>query len=573
MTTTPLSPIPAVTEELPLPPAAVDELCKLLVKAVRARQLYLPNNPTYLQALERVQQAFQPLLERADEIALTVTETEFRYGTNVVLVEEGRSSDSLPWILFKDGIRELRFLRGFEQEELVRLIDLLLRARKASPDEDDLLTLLWEGEFLALRYRFVDLALEGAPPLELEPGGRFEMPAGGDAAPGTGASAPAAAPEAPSGVVSMADFESSLYFLDERELEYLREAVREEYERDQRQNILTILLDIFELQTSVPVREEILSILDALVLHLLSAAQFRSVAFLLREAAASAERAREIAPEQRDRLLALPVRLSEAETLAQLLQALDDAMELPPQEELEELFLQLRPAALLTVFQWLGRLQTPLLRTLLEHAAARLAAQHTGELVRLIAHGDAAVALEAIRRAGALRTAAAVQPLARTMSDANVELRQAGATALTEIGSPGALQLLEKALDDGDRQVRLVAARALAARTHRPALPYFEQMIRTRSVKDRDPTEKMVMFEAYGALAGDAAVPLLDEILNAKSFLGRREDPEMRACAAIALGRVATPKALDALRKAADDKEVVVRSAVSKAIRRPTTTG
>ena len=38
--------------------------------------------------------------------------------------------------------------------------------RKASPDEDDLLTLLWEQEFVFLRYRYVDLVDSSqAPPI------------------------------------------------------------------------------------------------------------------------------------------------------------------------------------------------------------------------------------------------------------------------------------------------------------------------------------------------------------------------------------------------------------------------
>ena len=36
---------------------------------------------------------------------------------------------------------------GFEDEELGKLLDIIQRVRKASPDEDDLLTLLWEGDF------------------------------------------------------------------------------------------------------------------------------------------------------------------------------------------------------------------------------------------------------------------------------------------------------------------------------------------------------------------------------------------------------------------------------------------
>jgi HEAT repeat protein len=77
----------------------------------------------------------------------------------------------------------------------------------------------------------------------------------------------------------------------------------------------------------------------------------------------------------------------------------------------------------------------------------------------------------------------------------------------------------------------------------------------------------MAFFEAYGALCGDAGVPLLDGMLNGKGFLGRREDPEMRACAAMALGRIQSPQAQDALNRATADKEALVRNAVNRALR------
>ena len=41
----------------------------------------------------------------------------------------------------------------------------------------------------------------------------------------------------------------------------------------------------------------------------------------------------------------------------------------------------------------------------------------------------------------------------------------------------------------------------------------------------------------------------------------------MRACAAIALGKVGTPNAKGALQKALGEKEVIVRSAVGRALK------
>ncbi|HUF27234.1 MAG TPA: HEAT repeat domain-containing protein [Gemmatimonadaceae bacterium] len=549
-------------EAPPFPPAAVEELLRTIVKAIRATQMYLPNNPMYSRAVEQVQAGFAGVWQKTDELRLVTTETDLRWFNQPVLVEPQKSADSLPWLLFKDGVRELIFRPGFEETELGGLFEIIQRVRKASPDEDDLITLLWEKDFACLRYRFVDLALESAQPLgEL-------MPA--EMSPGAVTREAVQAVEdstSRAGIVRLDDFDSTLYFLDEREITYLQNEVTREYASDLRRNVIAILLDIFEQQTDPTVRDEICGILDLFVLHLLSAGQFTAVAYLLRESAVAIERARDLVPGHRQRIVTLPERLSAPEALTQLLESLDEAAQLPPQEELTELFEQLRPLALGTAFTWLGRLQNPHLRVLLETSTARLASANTGELIRLIGSQQEAVAVEAIRRAGALRTSSAVAPLGKVLSDGNATMRLLAVQALGEIGSAGALQVLERGIDDSDRDVRVTAARVVAARQYRQALPRVKAVIEGKAVREADLTEKMAIFEAFGALSGDGGVDVLDSLLNAKGFLGRREDPELRACAAMALGRIGTERAIESLRRASSEKEVLVRNAVNRALR------
>ena len=57
-------------------------------------------------------------------------------------------------------------------------------------------------------------------------------------------------------------------------------------------------------------------------------------------------------------------------------------------------------------------------------------------------------------------------------------------------------------------------------------------------------------------------------MLNGRSLLGRRESPEIRACAALALGKLGSPAAAKALEGARNETDPVVRSAVSRALRR-----
>ena len=550
-------------DDLPFAPGPVEELLRSFLKAARAHQLYLPNNPVYRSSVETLRGAFAPIWRQTDELVLSFTETEVRWFGHAVLEESGKSSDSLPWLFYKDGVRELRLSPGFEDEELTRLLEILQRVRKAAPDEDDLLTMLWEADFTALRYRYVDMSLEPAAPLAdggTEPAARPEQ---------IQQAAQEAVEESKAGVVNMADFDGTLYFLDQREIDYINTEVEREYASDLRRSVVATLLDIYEQQNVEAVRGEVSDHLDTLMLHLLAAGQLRTVAYLIREAQLAAQRGTSVTPEQRERLTQIPARLSAAEALSQLLQALDEAADLPPQEEIAELFEQLRPTALGTVLSWLPRLQNPKLRPMLEEAAGRLARANTAELVRLILSSERTVVIEAIRRSGALQAQGAVPPLGKIVVEGDAELRLMAVQALGEIGSAGAMQVLERAVDDDERDIRVATVRILASKAHRPALAKLEPFVKGKSVRASDLTEKMTFFEAYGSLCGDAGVPFLDGLLNGKGFFGRREDSELRACAAMALGRIGTPKAQESLRRAAgeQDKDVVVRNAVNRALR------
>ncbi|MFL5544567.1 MAG: HEAT repeat domain-containing protein [Gemmatimonadaceae bacterium] len=548
-------------DEPSFPIAYVTDLLKAFVKAVRAHQLYLPNNPMHARSLEAVKEAFAAIWKHTDELELQVIETRLEWEGRVVLDEQERTSDNMAWLLYKDGIRELKMLKGFEDEELGVFFGLLQRVRKSTDDDDDLLTLMWEREFATLQYRYVDLTQETGPGVEsmerAEQKEKILSPA----------QAEAGLESTQSSIAKLDDFDSTLYFLDDREVEYLQQEIKREFSTDLRPAVIASLLDVFENQKDPTVREEICGLLDYFLLILLSTAQYRNAAYLLREAGTTANRAPDILEPQKQRLTQLNELMSDPKPLGQLLQALEDSPLRAPQHELDDLFGILQPRALETILSWIGRSNNPQLKMLLESAASRLAAGNSAELIRLIGSDDEAVVLEAIRRAAALKSPAAVPALGKMLTVGEVDMRVAAVTALAEIGSPGAMQMLERAVVDPDREVRIVAVRTLGSRNARAALPRIEAAIKGKELRDSNLTEKMAFFEAYGLLSGDAGVALLDGLLNSKGFMGKKDDSEIRACAAMALGKINSPKAADSLNRAAGEKDVIVRNAVSKAIR------
>lgn len=64
--------------EPPFSPAIVEGWAQTLGKAVRAHQLYLPNNPIYQRAIEQLRAAFQALWAETEQFTLVITESELK---------------------------------------------------------------------------------------------------------------------------------------------------------------------------------------------------------------------------------------------------------------------------------------------------------------------------------------------------------------------------------------------------------------------------------------------------------------------------------------------------------------
>src|SRR5213075_3466404 len=142
------------------------------------------------------------------------------------------------------------------------------------------------------------------------------------------------APPKREGLVSIDDFDTTLYFLEDKEIAYLHKEVEREYAQDLRGNVLAMLFDLLELQTYGTVRAELISIIENFIPYLLGAGDFRSVAFILRECKVILQRARELISEHRQILETLLTRLSPTDALSQLLQSLVEATSQPTEDEM-----------------------------------------------------------------------------------------------------------------------------------------------------------------------------------------------------------------------------------------------
>jgi hypothetical protein len=553
-----------------LPATQVAELINSLVKALRAFHMYLPNNPIYQRAMDNVRAAFSPIWAVLDELVLTVAETDFVWEEQVVYHQAGKS-ESVAWGLFKDGMRSLTIRRGAEEEELLRFLETINRARYLAADAgDDLLTLLWEQEFQLIQYQFVEFFGEGGG-LPEQTGTYARGAQDAAASQQRHQQAVEEAPARPKGVVDVEDFDSTLYFLEEKEINYVAAELAEEYRRDVRGSALNALFDLLEGQGDHQIRVEIIAVLEQLFPNLLNARDFRTAAAVLRETKVIRGRAPGLLPEHSDRLDAFVTRLSDPAIVSQLLQSLDEAPTLAGDAEVAEVLRELRASALEPVLTWIPNLSSTALRTVLEGVADRLANAHPQEVLRILRSPESEALNAVIALCGRLTIMQSVPGLTETLNHSNPEVRLATVQALAALATPAAMGLIDKAIDDPDRGVRLAAVRAAGGRGYKGALKRIEAVVLGKAVKEMDLTEKMAFFEAYGSIAGAGGLKAMSAMLAPRGLLKLKESSETRACAAIAIGRIRTPEAREVLKSVADDKDLVVRNAVSRALRESAT--
>lgn len=554
-------------DDLAVPADEVEKLLSTMGKALRAFNMYQANNPVFQRFRVALREAFDQIWTDAYELPLAVTEDGFRYGGRVFSVGQGR--ESLAFAFYKDGVRSLTFLPGFE-DEVGSFLDAVNRAMRSEQDTDDLISVLWEEDFSALQYGYVDLLMEG---LSIPDGARSEPPRlEGDFATEKGPPGEAQEGEdsGKEGALKMSlsrdDFDETLYFLDQAEMAALQTEVEIEMERELRLEVLNALFDRLE-EPLLARQAQIMDILDQLLPLFLSRGDMRNAGLILEELDRLQADPERLDVELRERIERLFQRLSDPTVLEQFVQAVEDGAVSPESEEVNLFFSQLRAEALPILIRFAEMSESERVRTRLSSAIDGLAARYPSEVGTLLGADEPAVVMGAARVAGRVGLSQTVGGLDAALQHPKREVRMAVVESLVAIRTTPALQALTKALTDDDREVRIAAARSLGAIRFASAGRAIEEVIDGKRLKDADLTEKMAFFEAYGAVGGNTAVRRLEGLLNSKGFLGRRGPTDLRACAALGLGQASTPQAKAALEGAKKDEDPVVRNAVLRALK------
>lgn len=131
----------------------------LFSKAFTSLKIYPPDNPIVTDFIDSFYKKITEFLDNYNELNFTVHEFSFSFEGSIIFQEKEKKS-SLPFLFFKDGMRQLAFCKGLERGELEDFLKVIKENSDLPPDDSDIVNILWTKDYAHIRYFAIDEFIE-----------------------------------------------------------------------------------------------------------------------------------------------------------------------------------------------------------------------------------------------------------------------------------------------------------------------------------------------------------------------------------------------------------------------------
>ena len=138
---------------------SVGNILNTLAHAVSLIKIFSLDHSSSQKFILKLESMLFEFLKIHSRLEIGVNEFNFTFENEQVFSEENPLK-SLPFLFFKDGIYRLVFLNGLDHDELVEFLDTIKRISLLPAEESDIVSVLWEKDFLNIRYLALDNFLE-----------------------------------------------------------------------------------------------------------------------------------------------------------------------------------------------------------------------------------------------------------------------------------------------------------------------------------------------------------------------------------------------------------------------------
>lgn len=479
----------------------------------------------------------------------------------------GEANENFAFKLYSDGIREITFHQGIEQEDVLFFFDALWdTVGQAGTEDDDIVTRLWSQNLPTLTIVTADevmkvselddvLAPQGKAPLDSS---LKDILAEAKAKEGKDAKED---PQRKQKILSSV----TGYEVTEQEMAALAQDIKAESSRDSILYILDILTAVLSSEQSPDLLSKLFDIYEGLLKSLFQGGHWfivEHVLGLLSEAEAIRP---DLTEDHKKKLQNMFDQLGSPELVKLIEQYLNTA-DKPRTEGFANVLLMMKPSAVPELCTLLGDLEHPAHQTLIANALVDLAKETPEIVAKHLSDRRPTFVRNLLSIITRWNNPKLVDNVEKILRYPDPLIRREVIRTMAILKPSGNAAKLVPMLNDPDEGVRLATLKPLLTGNYTAPFAIWEPIVNAETFSEREPAEKRNIFHAMRATSGDEAVPYWTTLLTEWGWTNRKKREDLALMAVDALGKLGTAPALAALDTGTKKGTATVKQACATAI-------
>jgi hypothetical protein len=515
-------------------------LIQTFLQTLKAYRLYEANHPILSKFLDRLKNDFDRYFDEFDSFSLQVKEHQLCYRGNVIY-ENQDMRESLAFLFFRDGIRELHFSKGLEFKEMIDFLNIVRKSDFLNRMEDDLVTLFWEKDFSHITCTTVDEFLEGsgifvpATEEDLIKGSEYKSSweewSQEKVDEGEVESSRVPSAEGLDQIINPAPGQSLVQACQLTPEE--SEAIHREAKQEQQPEYIYVLIDnlieiLLHLGEDIDAYENMISYFDRVLEYLLEQKEVGKAVTLLKRLNDTIE-----SMVLKDKQIFAIRRILEKVSAPQSIELLGKVMkgngEVHSETMLQYLqFLTKQAAEPLCIL--LGQIESGKWRKAICDKLIELSKEEIQPLSKFLLDPNPFLVCHILYILGKIGHPSTIKYLGNLVTHEDLKVREETLQVISKFGEKGK-DLIKKFLRDSTSGIRGKAALILAKHTKEEAVKPLTEIILSEDFYKRDYEEKAIFFKALGETGSKEVIPILKKIAKKRRWFQKAKWNEMRQCA------------------------------------------
>lgn len=519
-------------------------LIQTFLQTVKAYRLYEANHPILSKFIGRLKEDFDQYFDEFDSFSLQLGEHRL-FHLGKVIYESQDVRESLAFLFFKDGIRELRFYKGMELKEMIDFLNVVRKSDQVNRTEDDLVTLMWEKDFSHIDFMTVDEFLEGTGTLipateedlakKLEYRGTWSEAWVGKADPAETEHAPSLVAEGLKQVLPLSPGQSIVQACQLSPDE--QEEIHRRVQQEQEEGYLYILIDnlveiLLHLGEDMDAYENMISFFQRTIESLLDQGDVKRAVNILNHLNETIE-----SIVLKDKQIFAIRRILDASSGPQAIDRLGKRLKDNGEADAESIqqYLQfLTKQAVDPLCVLLGKVESAKWRKVICDRLAELSQAEVQPLTPYLSDPNSFLVSHILYILGKVGHPSTLKYLNPLLGHGDVKVREETLKLAAKFGEKGK-DLLQKFLKDAHPEIRGKASLALAKAAKGQAMKPLAEIILSEDFFKRSYEEKASFFKALGETKAPEAIPILKGIAKKRRWFQKAKWDEMQQCASMAL--------------------------------------